>query len=240
MPPVDALLVAVPARDEEATIEACLGSIAAAALSIDPGIPVEVVLAADGCSDRTAALAQQARFAFGHLRLTVVSGDWGSAGAARAAATAIGLRTLRSLGFSNRTIWIAGTDADTTVPAQWLTSQVLLAADGADLVLGTVALPETAPVRLAHRFRLAYQWPQGEPHPHVHGANFGIRASAYETLGGWPIALSVGEDHDLLTRAVAAELTIVKCTELEVVTSDRVQSRVSGGFAGDLAALQTG
>ena len=60
--PIDAIVVGIPARDEEATIAACLhGRGGAAAAAVD--VPVEIVVAADGCTDGTATVAESVRAA---------------------------------------------------------------------------------------------------------------------------------------------------------------------------------
>ena len=83
------------------------------------------------------------------------------------------------------------TDADCAVPRDWLSFMVAEARCGTQVVLGTV-LPGpglSAALKAAwlgrHHLR--------EGHPHIHGANFGIRADTYLTLGGWQ-PLSLGED----------------------------------------------
>jgi hypothetical protein len=74
-------------------------------------------------------------------------------------------------------------------------------------------------------------------HPHVHGANLGVRGDAYLALGGWP-ALSAGEDAELARRATAAGyLQISRTAAIPVVTSTRQVSRVPRGFAGYLRDL---
>ncbi len=95
------VVVAVPARDEEATIVDCLASIDQAAAR--GSAAVRVVVAADRCGDRTVELASS--FVPAHCDVSVVAGRWRTVGAARAAAVAHGLGG-RSHG------WIANTDAD--------------------------------------------------------------------------------------------------------------------------------
>ena len=57
---VDALVVAVPARDEELLLPACLRAVDEAARllrAVRPGIRVAVAVALDGCTDGSAAVA---------------------------------------------------------------------------------------------------------------------------------------------------------------------------------------
>ena len=50
------------------------------------------------------------------------------------------------------------------------------------------------------RFRMTYQINTDGTHPHVHGANLGMRADAYLAAGGWN-PLPTAEDHDLVGTA---------------------------------------
>ena len=131
--------MAVPARDEEASIAACLASIDRAAGRCR--VPVRVVVAADRCRDRTAELV--AGFVASHCEVAVVTGHWRSMGTARAAAVAAGT----SHGATGS--WIANTDADCRVPEDWLDRQLELARRGIHAVAGTVRLD----LAVAHRRR---------------------------------------------------------------------------------------
>ena len=227
---IDAVLVAIPARDEAATIVACLESIDRAAAHF--GTPAILVVGADACTDDTAALARSTPTH--HIRVDVVEGWWGNAGATRRIAVEHGLALLD--GVERERIWIANTDADGQVPDDWLVQQLRLADAGADLVLGTVQLDATAPVVLVERFDDAYLVdPEG--HRHVHAANLGIGASSYLAIGGWDPAGLVGEEHDLLARATSAGLVVARPGRAPITTSSRTSSRVLGGFATDLARL---
>ena len=74
-------------------------------------------------------------------------------------------------------------------------------------------------------------------HPHVHGANFGIRADTYLELGGWP-AVTSGEDVAMAHRAaVNSRLRIVRTAAIPVTTSSRLAGRAPYGFAGYLRDL---
>lgn len=228
MTSVEQMLVVVPARNEALTVVACIESIDRAAAVW--GRPTDIVLAADCCADGTAATAESVELVA--ARLLVLTGDWNGAGSARAAGAALGLAAMEVP--PDRT-WIASTDADSTVPFDWLTRQAEYAVGGADLVLGTVDLPEGTVDDLMDRFHRSYASP-GDDHPHVHGANLGLRASAYLAIGGWN-HLTVGEEHDLVARAVTLGLEIRRERSHVVITSARTRSRVRDGFADHLARL---
>lgn len=124
-----AVAVVVPAHNEEDRIGACLRSVRRAAARVAP-LPVVTVVAADACTDATAVVAARAG-------AHVVRLEHRSVGAARAAGTAHALHLLAGGG---RPVWLAMTDADTTVPDTWLTDQIDWARQGHDVVLGTIRL----------------------------------------------------------------------------------------------------
>jgi len=131
--------------------------------------------------------------------------------------------------------WVACTDADSAVPERWLTSQLELAARGTDLVLGTVS-PDTDHLSADLRRRWVGRHVLQDGHPHVHGANLGFRLSTYDAVGGFrPLAL--GEDVDLAARMWEAGAHIVRSGRDPVITSARLEGRVSAGFASYLLAL---
>lgn len=223
------VVVAVPARDEAATIAACLRSIDDAARR--SGAEVITVVAADSCSDGTAALANHLRFRYS--RLVVVDGGWGCAGAARAAAVDTALA-----GISARPekVWIANTDADCAVPPDWLSLQLDLGRFH-QAIGGVVELDSAAcPIPLLAAFRHTYRL-DGAAHGHVHGANLGVRADAYAAVGGWNRATPLGEDRQLWDALAASGRPLLQTTAVRVTTSARTRSRVFGGFATNLSLL---
>ena len=191
---VEAAGVVVPAHDEETLLPACLAALRM--LPVRCRLPVHVVVVADACTDQTAAVARAAgaRVIGIHARRV---------GAARAA----GMRELLRLtaGSDPSAVWLATTDADTVVPPDWLRRQLHYANAGWDVVLGTVTVtdwdghPPHVPVVVRGTLRLR----PGPHHPHVHGANLGIRASAYLAAGGFR-PLQTAEDHALLAAATRA------------------------------------
>jgi glycosyltransferase involved in cell wall biosynthesis len=217
--------VVIPAANEERRIGRCLAAVAAARRhlhSCKPDVTIRTVVVLDGCQDRTAVIAAASR------DVQTVAIAAGSAGAARRAGVSAALTG------SGRTaeLWLANTDADSQVPVNWLTEMVTEASRGADLVLGTV-LPG-----LALRPEVRTQWLSRHHlragHPHVHGANFGIRADAYLALGGWPPSRT-GEDTELARRAArAGHLRIARTASIPVITSVRQNGRAPRGFSGYL------
>ena len=227
---IGCMVVAIPARNEAASIADCLTSIDRAARGCR--MPVVVTVAADGCRDETAAIARATPTV--HSRVTVIEGLWHGAGRARAAAVDSALADLeRELS----AVWVANTDADCVVPANWLRRQLRAANSGIHAVAGVVALdPTTTPDSLLARFAATYDR-RGPTHRHVHGANVGLRADCYRLVGGWSTHTVIGEDHDLWRRLMAANLHLGQPTDLTVTTSSRTSGRVAGGFASRLSRL---
>lgn len=133
-------------------------------------------------------------------------------------------------------IWIANTDADSQVPGNWLTAQVALARRGVDLMLGTTE-PQGADPSLLALWRARHTFEEG--HPHVHGANLGMRATVWRDAGGFG-PLETHEDVELVRRAKRDGVHWVATDLLRVRTSARTVSRVDGGFADYLRDLVTG
>ncbi|MBE7190481.1 hypothetical protein, partial [Jatrophihabitans endophyticus] len=126
----------------------------------------------------------------------------------------------------------ANTDADSVVEPDWLVHQLDHAESGAHVVAGTVS-PDVDGATL-RRWRAEHD--AGDGHPHVHGANLGIRGDALVSLGGWP-AFATGEDVELVARASAAGFAVVRTGRHPVRTSARRVGRAPKGFSSYLAAL---
>jgi glycosyltransferase involved in cell wall biosynthesis len=223
---IQAAWIVVPAHDEEALLPACLDSVRRAVRSVH--IPVHVLVAADSCTDGTAAAARS-------CGADVVNLEARSVGAARAAGMAEVLR--RTAGVDPADVWLANTDADTVVPADWLRLQLARADQGWDVVLGTVTVRDWSehPAHVPAVFAARYD-SGGQPHPHVHGANLGIRASAYLAAGGFT-PLPTAEDHALVAAAVRAGCSVLRAGDMPVRTSARRQARAPLGFSHLLQTL---
>ncbi|QIG43350.1 glycosyltransferase family 2 protein [Nocardioides anomalus] len=225
--PIAAVLVVVPARDEEALLPGCLAALSAALEHLHGvrDVAAELVVVADRCADRTAALAVDAG-------AWVVAADEGCVGAARRRGVEAGLSRLPRVAADR--VWVASTDADTRVPPRWLTHQLALADDGVDLVLGrAVPDPDEIDAATGARWHQRHRTPAELP---VHGANLGVRLDAYRAAGGWP-RLPEHEDRQLVD--VLLGLGTPYAPGLDVVTSARLAGRSPGGYAGYLRDLVT-
>jgi GT2 family glycosyltransferase len=205
--------VVVPARDEAETIDACLDAIALAASRTE--IPVLVIAVADGCLDDTAARARR------HPGVDVLETSGLNVGGARAAGARRALR--------RGATWLASTDADSMVPANWLTTHLDLARDGAEVVIGAVhpRFADLTPdeVEWWHRTH-----DDGQALGNVHGANLGIDAAAYRRAGGY-LPLPEHEDTDLVRRLLLSGAVAVATERGIVETSGRHVGRTPGGYA---------
>jgi glycosyltransferase involved in cell wall biosynthesis len=229
-PAIAALVVVVPARNEAATITACLRSIDRAAEVAD--VRTSVVVAADCCRDATAARARAAAASAKDIDITVLEGSWRGPSAARA----VGVRHALARSEPAAT-WLAHTDADCVVGPRWLAGHLGHARAGWDAIAGTVVLDASAPIELRERFAAAYTLGV-DAHRHVHAANFGVRADAYLAAGGWLARTVVGEEHDLWRRLARRGFRGSQPLDVAVTTSARRRGRVVGGFASWLARLE--
>lgn len=220
--------VVVPARNEARTIDACLASIRvavdAAASLVDR---VEIVVVADSCDDDTISLAGA------HDGVHVHEVGHASVGRSRSIGSHL---AVARLGGPLERIWLANTDADSTVTPSWIARQLAAADCGVVGVAGIVAL-DGATEQLLESFEQMYSVGiDATAHPHVHATNLGVRADALRSVGGWsPIA--TGEDHDLWDRLRDGGLSCVADPALVVSTSARRAGRAPAGFASVMAAL---
>ena len=227
--------VVVPARNEERRLPRCLAAIATAATALRTGdgeIPrLRVVVVADRCTDTTFDIAS------GWPGVEVVVSDVGRVGAARAAGIDHLLRTEHDLGTADRQIWIACTDADSAVPVEWLRLQLHHARAGIELALGTVAPdPQELAAGLLAAWRLRHLVSDG--HPHVHGANLGIRADTYRAAGGFQ-DVAAHEDVLLGIAVRANGARVISTAAGPVLTSGRTQGRAPLGMAAYLRELES-
>jgi glycosyltransferase involved in cell wall biosynthesis len=220
---VDAVGVVIPACNEETDIDRCLHGVQRARRRCP--VPVVTLVVLDSCTDSTAARVAA------HPGVETLVVSEASVGAARRAGVDW---VLSSLGMAPSRVWLAHTDADSVPPTGWLSYMVAAARGGADLILGTV-VPDVADSKLLQAWRALH--PVRTGHPHVHGANLGVRASVYLAAGGFP-PVNTGEDVALAARASAlVPGSTVRTTAIAVRTSGRRVGRAPLGFAGYLDGL---
>lgn len=224
--------VVIPARNEQDNIADCLYSVGAAMQRLRRQrhhITCGTTVVLDSCTDDTAAIAES-------FNACGVVTDTGCVGAARHSGATDTIARARRAGIADRELWLANTDADSTVSDTWLLSQVLLSDSGIDVVIGTVT-----PAGLTEEINGLWhrQHHLTEGHQHVHGANLGMRASTYvEAVGFAPLPLH--EDRDLVDRVKSVTDRWVATHRTNVMTSGRLHSRVDGGFATYVANLAAG
>lgn len=220
--------IVVPARNEQARIRRCLKSVLAAA-DASEARAIRVVVVADSCTDRTASIAEHVLKDRGR----VIAVDAGSPGTARRLGTDAVLRELGDVEHTH--LWLANTDADGYVPVDWIQTQLRMANEGAMAVAGIVAVDSfrVHGAKGAEIFGRHYTLNPDGTHPHVHGANMGVRADVYLDAGGWS-DIRVGEDHCLWNRVQQRGWAVRSSTRSFVTTSGRLRGRARGGFADTL------
>jgi len=214
------IAVIIPAHNEARRLGRCLSAVRLAAHEVEQtGQQVQVLVVLDRCSDGSAAVAQ--RHGVQTLRV-----DAGNVGIARRLGAALMLeRGAR---------WLACTDADSRVPAHWLTWQLQCAADA---VCGTVHVERWQPwqdAELRRRYRNSYQ--ACENHRHIHGANLGVSSAAYRKAGGFQ-ALPAHEDVQLVADLERSGARIMWTARNRVTTSARQHCRCREGFGDYLKSL---
>jgi glycosyltransferase involved in cell wall biosynthesis len=224
------IAVLIPARDEEQLLPRCLRSVLEACRRLPNGVTSDIVNVVDRSTDSTREIAEDLIQHEG----VVIETNAGSVGSSRALAAKIALRRYRG---PRERCWLANTDADCEVPADWLIRQLAFAEGGYAAVAGIIDVDTFAEheASVPHLFRLTYLIHTDGTHPHVHGANLGVRADAYLEAGGWS-NLFTAEDHDLWQRLLRGKHRRSSTASLRVVTSGRRTGRAPHGFADALAA----
>ena len=118
-------------RTKRRALDACLTALHQAVHEVAADVTVHVVVVLDSCTDESHTVALNAARG---LRLHLLSVCVGQVGAARHA----GVRWLLDQA-AGCPVWVATTDADSTVPRNWLKRQLELSAAGAQLVAGRSA-----------------------------------------------------------------------------------------------------
>jgi Glycosyl transferase family 2 len=230
--------VVIPVHDEEELAPAALASIDRAIASIRNGlVGIGVAIVLDSCSDRSSQLVtewqqQRAQADDGHL-IEIVTTAVGSVGHARK----LGCAALLGMWADHppESIWLATTDADSEVPRDWIAAQLRMRCQGGQVWVGPVGVCDWSSRSAGTAEAWSRQY-ESEYLP-IHGANFGIDATAYLAAGGFA-ALPTGEDRDLFERAVALGAVVRHDPRVRVLTSGRRVARAPKGFADALSAIE--
>ena len=224
-----ALAVIIPARNEQDRLPRCLRAVTAAAARLHRELPdapkIRLIVVLDRCTDGSQAVVAQ------WPGVEAVVQNFGNVGAARAAGVAYLLDSERG----DSVEWIASTDADSAVPEGWLVHQMSHARADTDLLLGVVR-PDATELHPSSMNRWMSQYHLHDGHPHVHGANMGVRIGMYRRAGGFP-PIAEHEDVVLAGRIRSLGGRVVSAAGYPVLTSARVAGRTPGGVAGYLRSL---
>jgi len=247
-------IVAIPVRNEEDRIAACLNALIAqkdiTGRPMAPGA-LGIVLLLNNCSDRTATIARSRLVDSGNpfaLVDVALPPAQANAGFARRMALDLAAIWLKRTGRTNGVLLT--TDADSRVPSHWLARTFAAIETGAGAVAGQVALdpseadflPEALKQRRARE--TAYEqallelrglidptshdpWPN---HWTASGASYALTQVAYHAIGGLPFPAS-GEDQALTAVLLRHDIPIRHDPDIVVVTSARLEGRARGGVA---------
>lgn len=220
----------MPAHDEEQLLPAALGALHRAIgelANVRPEVLTDVTVVLDDCQDGSLAVVRS------HPWAQVVEIADRCVGSARRYGVATAVSGVEAA--DRDAHWLANTDADCVVGSDWLVRQVLLADAGADLLTGTVE-----PTGTEMDGHILSRWwdlhDLHEGHPYVHGANLGVRFSAYDSAGGFD-PVPVHEDVRLVERIRRDGGTCLATSQLHIQTSSRTIGRAPHGFAAFLAGL---
>jgi Glycosyl transferase family 2 len=237
--------VAIPVKDEEAHIGACLAALVAQSQPID-----HIVLLLNNCTDRSAQIVRRMRRGAANIHVVerTLPPAEAHAGAARRIAIELAVAHLGGLGA------ILTTDADGRVPKDWAARNLAWLAEGYDAVCGMAAIdpvdeaaiPEHLVTDDLHETRYTelldeidtvldpspYDgWPR---HTHRSGASIAVTAAALHAVGGVP-HVAMGEDRALIEALERRDARIRHDPAIRVVVSGRTIGRAEGGMASTIA-----
>ncbi|MCJ2088393.1 glycosyltransferase [Methylobacterium sp. E-005] len=244
-------VIAVPVRNEEDRIAACLRAIDAQS-GLAPGY-LGLVLFLNNCTDRTneivTALVPTLSIPVRVLTESYVGAHAGWARRRAMDAAAAWLGDGRDAGF------ILSTDADSRVPPDWVARNQEAIGAGADAVAGRVELdaaeaallPPSLPARgrLEDRYDALITEAEAriDPDPHdpwpchrtAIGATLAVTRAAYHAVGGMP-EIPLGEDGAFIARLIEHGLRVRHAPDVCVTISARLAGRAPGGVADTIRA----
>jgi hypothetical protein len=226
--------VVLPVRDEQELLPRALAALTIAGASVD--VPCLVVVVLDCCSDKSLTIARRWRRSLchqpGNLGAILVRSSRGNVGAARRSGVEAVLKKWRPMVDH---LWLATTDADSMVPADWLSAQLHQHEAGIDVWTSRVAVEdwEGRSPGMATDWQASYD----AEHAPIHGASLGMNGSTYLRAGGFS-ALAHSEDRALYEAAVSLGGLVVHDQSVRVVTSARREARAPLGFSSALSSIE--
>ncbi|WP_201508061.1 glycosyltransferase [Psychrobacter proteolyticus] len=216
--------IVIPAHNEAETIAQCLASVQIAIDQLPSTFTASVLVVLDSCTDDTLRIVQAAGVDYLCCYYQCVG-------------------QVRDLGIRhaivNGATWLACTDADSSVSADWLLQQIEhIRHQKTDMICGVVTVDNWSHLSLYTKKAYMAHYQDKMGHRHVHGANLSFSKEAYLASGGLA-ALACHEDVDLVNRFEAQCYAITWSNRVRVLTSSRLQARAKEGFGAFLANLET-
>jgi hypothetical protein len=248
--------VAIPVRDEEERLPACLRALAhqrdRLGRPIAPAL-IRIVVFANNCIDHSASVARTLAECWSlnvRVHEACLPPAGAHAGAARRAAMDFAEAWLAECGEGNGVILT--TDADSQVAPNWIAANLLAFEAGAEAVLGRIDLDDEGkllPDALHRRGALEDTYEgllcelsslldplEHNPWPHhatISGASVAVTRTAYLRVGRMP-RVPLGEDKALVALLSCGDARIRYCPGVHVITSGRTHGRAPGGVADTL------
>jgi GT2 family glycosyltransferase len=237
-------VVAIPVRNEEHHLGACIDALSAQTHRADA-----ILLMLNNCTDGSLDICRRASRADARLHIVECQlyGNEASAGEARR------LAFLHAQSLAGDGV-ILTTDADSTVPATWIADNLDEIGRGADCVCGMAVIDRDAhgdhPKRLEfddmrESLLLSLQdeiaalvdpdpadpWPR---HQQNSGASIAVKSAVLRRAGGAP-RIASGEDRALVAMLAKCDARIRHAPQIQVRVSGRLHGRAAGGMAETLA-----
>jgi GT2 family glycosyltransferase len=233
-------IVAIPVKDEEARIGACIAALGAQTRPFS-----QLLLLLNNCQDNSLHICRAAQHSLANIHIVerFLPKELSSAGEARRLA----LKYAAALAGDGV---ILTTDADATPDQRWIEQNVLEIENGADAVCGFPVIDPGEGALLPRglhfddmreTFLLSIEdeidalvdpgpadpWPRHQQHS---GASIAMRAAVLRRAGGAP-HVAAGEDRALIERLRLVDARIRHAPGIAVRVSGRLVGRASGGMA---------
>jgi glycosyltransferase involved in cell wall biosynthesis len=234
------LVVAIPVRDEEERLGACLTALARQTVPAD-----EILVLLNNCRDGSLDVAHTFAARMGNLTIMECNLE-GHAACAGEARRQVLIEAAARAGDGV----VLTTDADAVVPPDWLLRNISEIAAGAEAVCGRAVIDPVEAAALPQRLHEAQAleqacraaldrmeaaidpdeadpWPR---HQENSGASIAVTTAALARAGG-PPAVGLSEDRALIAALGRVDARIRHAPGLAVTVSGRLDGRAAGGMA---------